>query len=109
MLWMQFSITTNFGFPDSSVGKEFACNAGDTSSISGLGRSAGEGTGCPLQCSCRGKFPGQRRLVGYSPWGCRESDMTERLSTRPYTVVRNVSCAAKRSDHVAVGQSLSRV
>ena len=35
--------------------------------------------------------------------------MTERLSTRPYTVVRNVSCAAKRSDHVAVGQSLSRV
>ena len=27
------------------------------------------------------KFYGQRSLVGYSPWGCKESDMTERLST----------------------------
>ena len=24
----------------------------------------------------------QRKLVGYSPWGCKESDMTERLSTQ---------------------------
>ena len=24
---------------------------------------------------------GQKSLVGYSPWGCKESDMTERLST----------------------------
>ena len=48
---MQFSITTNFGFPDSSVGKEFACNAGDPGSVPGLGRSAGEGIGYPLQYS----------------------------------------------------------
>ena len=40
---------TGQGFPDSSVGKESACNAGDTSSIPGLGRSAGEGKGYPLQ------------------------------------------------------------
>ena len=39
------------GFPDSSVGKESACNAGDPSSITGSGRSAGEGIGCPLQYS----------------------------------------------------------
>jgi len=39
------------GFPDSSVGKESACNAGDPSSIPGLVRSAGEGIGCPLQYS----------------------------------------------------------
>ena len=39
------------GFPDSSVGKESACNAGDPSSIPGLGRSAGEGIGYPLQYS----------------------------------------------------------
>ena len=38
-------------FPDSSVGKESACNAGDLSSIPGLGRSAGEGIGYPLQRS----------------------------------------------------------
>ena len=31
-----------------------------------------------------GKFPGQRSLVGYSPWGNKESDMTERLSLSQY-------------------------
>ena len=39
------------GFPDSSVGKESACNAGDLGFIPGLGRSPGEGNGYPLQCS----------------------------------------------------------
>ena len=39
-------------FPHSSVGKESACNAGDLSSIPGLGRSPGEGNGNPLQYSC---------------------------------------------------------
>ena len=36
---------------DSSVGKEFACNAGDPGSIPGSGRSAREGIGYPLQYS----------------------------------------------------------
>ena len=40
------------GFPGGSVGKESACNAGDLGSISGSGRSPGEGKGNPLQCSC---------------------------------------------------------
>ena len=40
-----------WGFPDSSMGKESACNAGDTGSIPELERSAGEGIGYPLQCS----------------------------------------------------------
>ena len=39
------------GFPDGSIGKEYACNAGDPGSIPGLGRSAGEGVGYPLQHS----------------------------------------------------------
>ena len=39
------------GFPDSSVGEESACNAGDPSSIPGSGRPAGEGIGHPLQYS----------------------------------------------------------
>ena len=38
-------------FLDSSVGKESACNAGHLGSIPGLGRSAGEGKGYPLQYS----------------------------------------------------------
>ena len=37
------------GFLDSSVGKESTCNAGDTGSIPGSGRSAGEEIGYPLQ------------------------------------------------------------
>ena len=37
------------GFPDNSVHKESACNAGDPGSIPGLGRSAGEGISYSLQ------------------------------------------------------------
>ena len=40
---------TGVGFPHSSLGKESTCNAGDPSSIAGLGRFAGEGIGYPLQ------------------------------------------------------------
>ena len=39
------------GSPDSSVGKESTCNAGDLGSIPGSGRSPGEGIGYPLQYS----------------------------------------------------------
>ena len=39
------------GFPDSSVGKESTCNAGDLGLILKPGRSAGEGIGYPLQYS----------------------------------------------------------
>ena len=46
----------SWGFPDSSAGKESACNAGDPSSIPGLGRSAGERLGNPFQYSLG--FPG---------------------------------------------------
>ena len=46
-----FILISSFGFPDCLVGKESLCNAGDTSSIPGSGRSAGEGIGYPLQYS----------------------------------------------------------
>ena len=45
------NLPINIGFPDSSVGKESACNAGDPGLIPGLGRSPGEGIGYPLQYS----------------------------------------------------------
>ena len=41
----------NFGFPDSSLGKESPCNAGDPGLIPGSGRFPGEGIGYPLQHS----------------------------------------------------------
>ena len=43
----------------------------------GWGRSPGGGHGNPLQCSCLENPHGQRSLVGYSPWGDKELDMTE--------------------------------
>ena len=49
-------------------------------SIPGLGRPPGEGNGNPLQLSCLGKSHGQKSLVGYSPWGCKESDVSEWLT-----------------------------
>ena len=39
-------------FPDGSGGKESACSGGAPGAIPGLGRSPGEGNGCPLQYSC---------------------------------------------------------
>ena len=53
-------------------------------SIPGLGRSPGGWHGNPLQYSCLENPHGQRSPEGYNPWGCKESDMTERLSI--YTV-----------------------
>ena len=40
----------------------------------------GEGNGNPVQYSCLEKFHGQRSLASYSPWGCKESDMTKQLN-----------------------------
>ena len=59
-----------------------ACNAGDLGLIPRLGRSPGGRHGNAFQYSCVENPHGQRNLVGYSPWGCKELDMTERLSTK---------------------------
>ena len=56
-------------------------NIGDAGSIPGLGRPSGDGNDNPLQLFLPGKSHGQRSLEGYSPWGCKQSDMTERLTT----------------------------
>ena len=69
-----------FVFPGGSDGKESAYNASNLGLILGLGRSPGGGHGNPLQYSCPENPHGQRRLVDYSPCGCKESDVTEQLS-----------------------------
>ena len=75
------------GFLGGSDGKELACNAGDLGLISELGRFPGGGQGNPLQYSCLENPHGQRSLVSYSPWGCKELDMAERLSTAQHYAV----------------------
>ena len=75
ILWRRDRLPTPvfLGFPCGSAGEESACNAGDLGSISGLGRSPGEGKGYPLQCS-------GLKNSRVSPWGHKELDTTERLS-----------------------------
>ena len=69
------------GFPGGSDGKESTCYTGDLVSVPGLGRSPGGGHGNLLQYSCLENPQRQRSLAGYSPWGRKELDMTERLNT----------------------------
>ena len=68
--------------------KNLPANAGDIrdeGSIPGLGRSPGEGHGNPLQYSFLEDPHGQRSLVDYSPWGCKESDMMTESDTTKHT------------------------
>ena len=61
-----------------SDGKESDYNVGGPGSVSGLGRSPGEGNDKPLQYLC---------LEGYSPWDYKESDRTEQATHYiPYCV-----------------------
>ena len=66
------------GFPGGSDGKESDCNARELSLIPGLGRSPGEGNGCPLQYLC---LENPMDKGNWCPWGHKQSDMTEQLST----------------------------
>ena len=59
----------HIGLPWWLPSKESVCNAWDSGSTLGLGGSAGEGKGNPLQYFLPGKSHGQRSLVGYSSWG----------------------------------------
>ena len=74
-------LSFSLGFPDSSVGKESTCNAGDLGLIPGPRRSPGEGIGYPPQYSLASlvaqlvknlpamwEIPGFDPLVGKSPW-----------------------------------------
>ena len=69
------------GFPGCSDGKESGEMWETWVWSLGWERSPGREHGNPLQYFCLEKPHGQRLLVGYSPWGCKELAMTERLST----------------------------
>ena len=66
-------------FPDGSDSKKSACNAGDRASIS-VGKIPWRRKWQPTPVFLPGKSHGQRSLVGYCPWGHKESDTTEQLT-----------------------------
>ena len=70
-----------WGFASGLDGKESAWNAGNPGPIPGSGRSPGGGHGNPLQYSGLENPHGQRSMAGYSPWGHKESDTTEPLTS----------------------------
>ena len=69
-------LTTLWGFPDSSDGKESAWNAGDSGSIPRLGKSPGEGIGYPLQYSWTS-------LVAQTVSACNVRDLVIGLGRSP--------------------------
>ena len=70
----------SLGFPGGAVVKNPPANAGDTRpTMPGWGRSPRK-KWWPTPVFLPGKSHGQRSLVGYSPWGCKESDTTEWLT-----------------------------
>ena len=70
------------GLPWSSVGKESACNTGEPSLISGLGRPPGERIRLPTPVFWPREFHGL-----HSPRGHKESDMTKWLSLYQYLLI----------------------
>ena len=78
--WLHFPV----GFPGGSVGKESACNAGDTGDASLIlesGRFPWRKKWQPAPVFLPGESHGQRGLMGYTPWGHKELDMAEHAHT----------------------------
>ena len=74
------ALSKSKGFPGGSDSKESACNAGDSGSIPGSGIFPWRRKWRPTPVFLPGEVHGQRNLVGYSPWDCKELDTIERLT-----------------------------
>ena len=81
VVWtLMFFTEMGWGFPGGTSGKEPTCQCRKFKRCEfnpWVRKIPGGGPGNPPQNSCLEKPHGQRSLVGYSPWGCKESDMTE--------------------------------
>ena len=88
--WGIFSMFYNLSFPGGSASKETICQwrrhkrHGFSDQVAKI----------PWRRKCKptpvflpGKFHGQRNLVVYSAWGCKELDMTEHAHTRVYVCI----------------------
>ena len=91
-------------------GRQSACNPGDTrdmSFIPELQSFQGEGNGNPLHY-LPGKFHGQGRLAGYSPWGHKESDMTECAHTHTHFSTETPKKENENSETMQIIEHASR-
>ena len=72
-------VNEGWSFPVGSEGKESACNAGNLAFNLWVRKIPWKRECVPTAVFLPGEFHGQRSLKGYSPWGHKELDMTERL------------------------------
>ena len=79
-----FKIIMEVGFFTSLL----VCNTGDLGSISGWGRFPWRRAWQPSPGFLPRESHGKRRLVGYSPWGCKELNMTEQLMLVYFAIFR---------------------
>ena len=86
--WTKLNWVDNF--PCGSDGKVSACSVGDPDLILGLGRPPWRSEWQPTPVAVPEEFHGQRNLVGYSPWGCKELDTTEQLTHTHTRTVDNL-------------------
>ena len=86
-------------------------DAKDAGFIPGLRRSPEEGNGnTPVLLP--GKFHGQKSLVGYSPWGCKESDMTEcstHTCTHTHTHTHTCVCIHRKKKKITLATLREKV
>ena len=83
-----------YRFPRWHSGKESTCKCRRSQRCRfcpWLGGSPGVGNGNLFQYSCLKKLHGERSLLGYSPWDCKESDTTAHMHTIFYLVLEYVS------------------
>ena len=75
-------------FPSGLDGKEAACNAAHPGSIPWLRNIPWRRAWLSSPVFLPGESHGQRSQVGYGPWGCKESDMTEQLTLASVIILK---------------------
>ena len=114
-LTLHFTSWVLKGFPGDLAVKNLPANAGDMGLIPGSGKIPWRREWQPTPVFLLGKFHGQRRLAGYSPWDHKERGMTERLNHKRQTLKTRSSprpCSHRRgswghSVHSGPGSSSS--
>ena len=93
-------------FPGGSASKESTCKKMQEMSIRWLGKISWRTAQQPTPVFLPVESHGQRSLAGYSPWGHKESDMTERLTQNTWNLSgRRFVWSGRTSQHLACSSS----
>ena len=82
--------------------KSSDCHAGDPGSIHGSGKIPWRRKWHPTPVLLPGKFCGWKNLVGYSPWGGKQSDTTERLHSLSFQSLLELTFFSSTSCHTVL-------